>query len=95
MLLYYRQFQISGGYHVTYIYTKVYKNRTEDQSYDDLYLDLIWFDLLVLILEEHELMTEETGAPQQPRRNLQRTDTKPHHATTEYPVRNSAWKRNR
>lgn len=32
-------------------------------------------------LEEHELVTEEAGRPQQPRRRLQRTYAKPHHAT--------------
>ena len=35
-----------------------------------------------LILEEHELVAEEAGTPQQPRRSFQRTDTKSHHATS-------------
>ena len=30
-------------------------------------------------LEDHNLVTEKTGAPKQPRRRLQRTYTKSHH----------------
>lgn len=35
-----------------------------------------------VMLEEHELVAEETGAPQQPCRRLQRTYAKTHHAKT-------------
>ncbi|GMN42490.1 hypothetical protein TIFTF001_011706 [Ficus carica] len=34
------------------------------------------------IVSYHELVTEETSAPQQPRRRLQRAYTKSHHTTT-------------
>lgn len=39
----------------------------------------VFFQYIYIRLEDHNLMTEETGAPKQPRRRLQRTYTKSHH----------------
>lgn len=42
----------------------------------------VFFSIYIMYdigLEDHNLVTEKTGAPKQPRRRLQRTYTKSHH----------------
>lgn len=49
-------------------------------SADELPFVLTLTERVDCVLEEHQLVAEETGTPQQPRRSVQRTDAEPHHA---------------
>lgn len=50
-----------------------------DLEQDVVEFGFVFFFNIYIRLEDHNLMTEETGAPKQPRRRLQRTYTKSHH----------------